>query len=419
MNGIKILLPRLQRWALYGIAFMAVTPFFINSIFMISWAALLLTSIFLFPSTGGIRPIGRRVPLFLLFGGIYLLYIIGMSYSVNIPEGLRVLEVGLPILLFPFGLILCTPGGVYEKKVLKNAMGIFHLSIVVLALWIFFRYWRIGIFSEPHNGEHLRRFAAKVSGLDPDYISFYLGFGIFLAASALVRTQRLFFRFCYGASILLQGSLLLLLASRSPILGTAAGCCVILFLRLKPGPIRWILPLSLLVVLAIVIRFTPAIRYRVLEVVETPLEVPVGLQFNSTNLRVGIFKCTWQLITEHPLIGIGPGSDRTLLPVCYSQFPTKAYQKPFYNAHDTYLNFWLITGLPGFLLFIGLMVYSYVIAIRHKDHPMLYLLILMSVCFLTENILTRQAGVVFFYLFICLMIASHGRDKGVTEPVRR
>lgn len=378
-----------------------------------------MLSIFVFPTPGGIRPIGRRVPLFLLFGGMYLLYLIGMTYSVNIPEGLRVLEVGLPILLFPFGLILCTPGGPYEKKVLKNSLVIFHVCAVVLALWIFFNFFKVDIFSEPHNGAHLRNLAVKVSGLDPDYISFYLGFGIFLAASALLSTRRILFRICYGASILLQMSLLLLIASRSPILGTAAGCSVILFLKLKPGPIRWLLPLSLLVVLAIVIGYTPAIRYRVLEVVETPLQVPVGLQFNSTNLRVGIFKCTWQLICDHPIIGIGPGSDRTLLPVCYSQFPTKAYQKPFYNAHNTYLNFWLISGLPGFLLFIGLMVYSYAIALKHKDHPMLYLLILMSVCFLTENILTRQAGVVFFMFFICLMIASHGRDKGITEPVRR
>jgi hypothetical protein len=46
--------------------------------------------------------------------------------------------------------------------------------------------------------------------------------------------------------------------------------------------------------------------------------------------------------------------------------------------------------------------------------PQLYLMILMGICFLTENILTRQAGVVFFYFFLSLMEAA--RNGRAVQP---
>jgi O-antigen ligase len=394
---------------------MPITPYFINSILLISWAALLLASA-LFAPPAGCRPIAKRMPVFFLFSGIFLFFLIGMTYTVNLNEGWKMITVVLPMVLLPYGLVLCTePGGETEKKILATSMQIFFVSTFLLTLWTFF--WlavngvQTGEASHLPFGMALRVRAAAITARDTDYLGFYLAFAVYVAASGFIHTRRMVWRLGYVLGILLMLAFLMLLAVRSPIIGLAAGCCIVLFLQLKPGFMRWAVPLGLILALGLVVRFTPPFYERVREMIDTPLKAPVGDNANATNLRVGIFKCTRTLISEHWLIGIGPGGDRTLLPLCYDQFHTDAYKKVFYNTHDTYLNYWLIGGLPSFLLFLALMVYGFRSAWRRKDMPQLYLMILMGICFLTENILTRQAGVVFFFFFLSLMEAArNGRN---------
>jgi O-antigen ligase len=339
-----------------------------------------------------------------------------MFYTVNPAEGWRVMTVILPMVLLPYGLVLCTePGGETEKEILGTSMKIFLVGTVLLTLWSFFWLWFHGVQVDAAKtldwGMALRIRAAAITGRDTDYLGFYLAFAIYIAAREFFHTRRPMLRLVYVLCILLMVVYLMLLAVRSPIIGLAAGACVILFMQLKPGFVRWVVPLGLVLVLALVVRFTPPFYQRVREMIDTPLQAPVGGNANATNLRVGIFKCTRTLISEHWLIGVGPGGDRTLLSLCYEQFHTDAYKRVFYNTHDTYLNFWLIGGLPSFLLFLALMVYGFRSAWRRKDMPQLFLMILMGICFLTENILTRQAGVVFFYFFFSLMEAARSGNN--------
>ncbi|HVV05033.1 MAG TPA: hypothetical protein VHC96_12465, partial [Puia sp.] len=88
----------------------------------------------------------------------------------------------------------------------------------------------------------------------------------------------------------------------------------------------------------------------------------------------------------------------------YAQFPTDVYQKTFYNTHDQYLNFWLLGGLPSLVLFLAAMVFQYRQSIRQKDYIFLFFLLLMTIAFATENILSRQAGIVFYYFFSCCFL---------------
>jgi hypothetical protein len=397
---------------------MPVTPYFINSIILITWTALLIPSAFL-PRPAGCPPLVKRLPTFFLFSGIFLLLLIGMSYTVNTKEGWRVMTVILPMVLLPYGLVLCTkPGEEAQKEILAMSMKVFFVSTVLMTLWSFFWLAVNGVQTGEAKalpwGMALRMRAAAITQRDTDYLGFYLGFAIFIGATAFIHTRRFVSRLCYGLGIGLMLVYLMLLAVRSPIIGMAAGCCLVLFLQLKPGFIRWAVPLGLVLALGLVVRFTPPFYDRVREMIDTPLTLPGYGNANAMNIRVGIFRCTRTLISEHWLIGIGPGGDRTLLQLCYDQFPTDAYNKVFFNTHDTYLNFWLIGGLASFLLFLALMGYGLVTACKRRDMPQLYLMILMGICFLTENILTRQAGVVFFYFFLSLMEAA--RNGRAVQP---
>jgi O-antigen ligase len=167
----------------------------------------------------------------------------------------------------------------------------------------------------------------------------------------------------------------------------------------------------------ILIRFTPSIYSRLIEIQQTALTVPVGDQYNSTNIRVGILQCSWEVIQKNIILGAGVGSEKPLLNECYAKFETVGYKNVYYNTHNQYLNLWLIAGIASLILFIYSLFYAARTAIRVKDHLLLFFIILISLTFLTENVLSRHAGIVFFYFFLCLMMAYHKQtiDKSSTQ----
>jgi len=422
MDFIRKYLPHCLFWTTCSLACMSAVPYFVNSLCMALWAALILLSAFLFRRQRGYLLRRDRLWLFLLFSGNYFFLLAGMMGSINTEHGLRIIEISLPMILFPFGFLLGVMPTDKSDRLLRYVLIIFHATTVLLCLWIFLWYWNKGLFQEFGKANRfnlfLRNSATKASDRDADYLSFYLAFAIYIAADRLLSGGKWLVRLAYGVSIVPMGILLLLLASRSPILGLIVGAFVVCFLRLKPGITRWAVSLSLLAGLLLVIRLTPAIYTRVQEMVDTPLKAPVGRFTNSTNLRVGIFSCTWQLISEHPLLGIGTGSDKTLLKECYLQFPTPAYQRIFYNSHDQYLAFWLENGIFALLLFLSLVAYVFVQALKRRDYTQLFFIILMSISLVSENILDRQAGTVFFYFFLACMEFAWRARREVKSPIR-
>jgi O-antigen ligase len=277
-----------------------------------------------------------------------------------------------------------------------------------MALWVFFQYWRLDLFRQFAQADSfntiLRQTAEDVTDKHADYLSVYLVFSLFIATIRAVKKTTPLRRTLYALSIPLQGWLLFLLAARSPIIALVIGSLVICFLQIRKPVTRWIVLLGLTACFLVIIRLTPSIWSRIEEVHNTPLATPVGVYHNSTNIRVGIYKCTWELIRQYPLMGIGAGSDRRMLTECYAQFPTDVYQKTFYNTHNQYLNFWLLGGLPSLLLFLASMVWQCRQSLHRKDYIFLFFLLLMAVAFSTENILSRQAGIVFYYFFSCCFL---------------
>lgn len=396
-------------WSTCSIATLPVVPNAVNSICMMVWAALVLCA---FWFDGKEQPAPRHPKwLVLLFGGNFLLLAISLLYTNDLSAGSSFLTTELPMILFPFLFRVAEPFLADRTAVLKKVLTVFWVSTVLMALWVFYKYWQQGLWGEFIKADSfnliLRNTAEKTTDKHPDYLSLFLVFSLFIAGSRLFDAGSKRIKVLYGLSMLPQLLLLLLLAARSPILGMIAGSLIVCFLRIKRPLLRWMAALTVAGGFFLIIRLTPSIWSRLVEVKNTPLETPVGIYFNSTNLRVGIFKCSWQVIRDHTFTGVGAGGDRKALMDCYAQFPTDAYRKSFYNTHDQYLNFWLLSGIFSLLLFLFSLAWSFHYSLRRKDHLMLFFLILMTIAFLSENVLSRQAGVVFYYFFICLMVYRH------------
>lgn len=402
-------------WSTCSIALLPVVPNAVNSICMMVWAGLTVLSFFVHrrQTPSGERP--YTPGSFLLYGGgNFLLLALSLLYSIDKKEGVNFLVTELPMLLFPLCFFIFTPAFKDRKEVLNKTLTVFWIATVGMTLWVFFQYGQLGLFRQFGKADSfntiLRQTAEKVTDKHADYLSIYLVFSLYIAATRCLKKIVSSQKAMYAISIPLQGVLLFLLAARSPIFALVAGSIIICFLQIRRPLTRWIVMLSMTATFLLTIRLTPSIWSRIEEVRNTPLAAPIGIYHNSTNIRVGIYTCAWQLILKHPATGTGAGSDRKLLTDCYTQFPTDAYQKTFYNTHNQYLNFWLLGGVFTLLLFLASLVWQYRQSIRLRDHTFLFFLLLMTIAFLTENILSRQAGIAFYYFFSCLLVTA-GKDR--------
>lgn len=178
----------------------------------------------------------------------------------------------------------------------------------------------------------------------------------------------------------------------------------------------------ILIFISIIILFCisriPTISYRIDELVNTEFQPPQGKpwdpnggkQYNSTNIRIGIVICSFELLKENWLFGLGQSEVQNALNQCYDRFKMEGhddFKSNDYNTHNQYIHFWLSSGLFGFLLFIALLTYMYIRSHKKQDILLFAFTLFLTICFMTENILARYAGVVFFSLFSALLLSMN------------
>ncbi len=406
------LLKRVLEWSTCSIALLPAVPYNINSICIIIWTFLSVYYRVSIKHSIEKPPADKR--LFFMYGGSYLLLLISLAYSNNLKEGTSNLVTQLPMLLFPLVFFLLPFPLTIEKTFLRRVLNVFLFSTLMVSLWLIYHYWSQGLLNELDKASSFntifRDTADRITKKHPTTLSLYLAFSVIIAFHNLTQPARLFVKFLNVISILLFLFLLLVLASRTPVIATFVALLIFSLVQIRRTVIRFAIVLLLLISSFLLVRFTPALYSRVQETLQTDFSAPKGLQHNSTNIRVGIYKCTWQLIKQRPFIGYGVGSQKKVLNDCYAQYPTDVYQINFYNTHNQYANFWLLTGMPGVLLFMISLFYAFYLAIKHKNGLFICFLALFGISFLTDDILTRQAGIVIYYFVLCLFI-QHIKSK--------
>jgi len=150
-------------------------------------------------------------------------------------------------------------------------------------------------------------------------------------------------------------------------------------------------------------------RFR--EITETKLAPPVGIHHNSTNLRVGIFLCTKEVIENNWLLGVGTGSSQVALDACYASKPwSDVLYKIHYQAHNQYLQSYLEQGLIGFVVVLTMLAYFIYKAFKNNDLYMIVFSISIAIICVTESFLSNQKGIVLFAFFYCLFFSSQKKQ---------
>ncbi len=126
----------------------------------------------------------------------------------------------------------------------------------------------------------------------------------------------------------------------------------------------------------------------------------------GTSERVKIWRASYRLIHQHPF-GVGVGDVKAVLMEEYKNTGMLIAAKKHLNCHNQYLQTALAIGIPGLILFIGMLLYPIYTFLKNKEYLFMLFILLVSLNFLFESMFETQAGVVFYAFFYTLFASRH------------
>lgn len=249
----------------------------------------------------------------------------------------------------------------------------------------------------------MRTTIESVVHIHPTYLSLFVSFSAAILASYSIKKELQFNTYLILVLLLLHIGFVLILASRIALVGLFA---TLIFMavfhrrRLKKN-LKYVVVGILLLIGGM--WFIPSTKERVTEFIST-VSSNSHQGTNSTNIRESIYYCSALILKENWLIGIGTSELQNHLNACYYIVGSFDIVPNNYNTHNEYLNIWLGLGLLGIIVFISILVGSFYLAKGNDIH--LVFLLLFSLFCMTENLLERQHGVLFFTLWNSFFIIS-------------
>jgi O-antigen ligase len=350
----------------------------------------------------------------LLSSGLFLLILLRCLIPNHNPESLSYVEVSVSLLLIPIAFHL--KSGAFTERETSLAGWIF-ISSTLLAFafgmgYSLYQVSQMQIESQDLLSFHIRTFFENAVRYHPTYASVLLG------ATMLKLLQNLLERkhnpWLIGVLMVFAGILLALLASRTPIAATL-GCMVLLVAFYTKSILKAGVMLAVIAASAFVFFQTvPSFSARFKEVSVENTKLPEKNSEDSFNLRTGIFHCSMGIIKQHWIWGIGPGQVKSVLNDCYNDIAPDVYKNKNFNTHNQFMDYWAGLGIIGPIMLLLLFLFSMLTLWKRGDWTGFCILLLFLGAMQTENLLTRQNGIVAFCYLLALHIFVIGKSKGDT-----
>ncbi|MBN2236935.1 MAG: O-antigen ligase family protein [Bacteroidales bacterium] len=349
--------------------------------------------------------------------GLYLLYVLGLFWSIDTKAFLFALEVKLSLLVFP---LMIGYNSEFFKENKNHILLFFILGIMVsslaslsLSIWNSTFFLADGLhfhtidpeFAKWAYGGSRFRYLGLSHFLHPTYFSFYV---LFAFVNSLVFLKRRTFSQKYvlislKASIPLFVLMIYLLSSKAVLISAVFIFMMLSFLLYQRYTNKLIKGFILIFILSIIIGTLNNPRFKSIKRAfnhpELLADTSKGDSFIS---RIHIWKAGIEVIEDHFLFGVGPGDTNKALIEKYKYYH---YKDPLFlksNAHNQYIETWIDLGLVGFVALVLVLFIPLLIAKKRNILLMVFLFI-MGFNFLFESILNTQAGVVFFGFFYSLL----------------
>ena len=371
----------------------------------------------------GLRSIDKtRTREALLLLAPFLLIFLRTYITDRTPDSLFYLEVSMSLLAFPIAFFLSPVRYSQKQKDILSLLFSFSTFAIIfygevkaaLKLSNYVgadKFWHTvaDVFKDPSFPYLFRTLFEEYAHLHPTYACVFLGISVLLILNRFLKTYpqiQLLTRFGYvfflAALILLQA----LLASRTPVLATILCSIVLLFMYMRKKVYAVYVLVTMVVLSMLLMWMVPSVYSRFKEISFSNASIPSETNENSFNIRVGIYQCGTSIIKEHWLWGIGPGNVQEELNNCYNNISKAVYDQKNYNTHNQFLDYWAGLGIAGPLFLLLILTYTSIRNYRIKNPVVLCISLLFLIAMLTENMLTRQNGIVAFAYFTSLYFFS-------------
>lgn len=402
IDGIRVYLEAMVPLSTLSLAFMPVLGPRIMVYLILTWTIVLVARALLDPS-----PSPRTSWRWTIFLALpFLVMLADMMRAPDLLTGWRTAERSAALLVFPMGFLLFgAPSSDRFREAMMDILGLAAMALAVIPnAWLFLNGHGYAELSGDPAFNYREAFGA-LTGVHPPFAAyFFLTAAVFQVERLLDRARRPWLRVIAIACLIAAS---LLIGSRMPLFAFAAAITALLFMHLpRAKAVRFgALAFVAVTVLALAV---PQSRHRISEAIITVRghDTP-GL--NSVNIRGPITRCTLHLVRENWLTGVGQANTQALLDACYTGFGNTVLLNGSYSTHNQLMHWWLSFGVLGLLLYItyfGVLLHR---AWRCKDAAHLGMLVFLLLCSITENVISRQWGLVLFACFNALFVASDDR----------
>lgn len=359
--------------------------------------------------------------VFISFLGLFLIYLLSWIWSENDKTAGFTLEKHLGLILIP--LILVPLKKHVHSAQIKKVLLCFVAGILTAILWITFNFFKeyLGSSGKMDVFNFFREKAVDYVQLHPTYLAMYIVFAISIIISLPLLKKNKVNTIVRVLFILALLSFILLSGARMPLISLVVVLVYFLFTWFYSSkmPVKYLFTgLIGLSILFFGAMKTPIVQKRIDEIKYTKFAPPIGIHFNSVNLRIAQFLCSKEILSKNWLTGVGLGDVQDELNECYQSHGwSPALYERNYNAHSQYLQTFLTAGIFGIILFVSILV---TLVLSNANNPILIALIInFSICCLTESMLEKNKGIIFFVFFaVLLSLENLNKQKKVYKPFK-
>jgi O-antigen ligase len=341
---------------------------------------------------------------------LFSIYIVSFFYSNDFNESIKKIETALSILIIPLTFFLLS-----EFKISK------HLKIVFVKWFIMstsvFSFISLLIISLDKSTNFVSLTDKsrvlitnmQVIGQHPIYASIFLSLALIFLLSFFSKIkslkEKLFLLILNSVNLFL----LILLSSKGVLLSFFA-ILLLYLINAKMVNLYKYLTICFLV-FSLIALFKFSTRMQELIKIDTYSELNTNL---STSIRLGIYECSINIIKKNWLLGYGIGDAQRELNLCYANKNDILLMNRF-NSHNQYLDVLIKTGLIGLFIFLVFLFCNLIDAIKKHNTVLVMALVFYLFVFLTENVLSRQSGVIFFFFLISFFNSSNYSTNAKNE----
>jgi len=341
----------------------------------------------------------------------FLVILIGITYSQNPKEAYEYLVRVIPMLLSPLLFMSCESFyKKYSKYIFKGL--ILGCLIAVLICWGNVLY---GVISnnEPisyiFRHRHLNNKLTEIIGIHPSYLSLFVVTSIAIIINIYETLDN---RLKLISKILINifTVFLFTLLARNILFFYLISVIVFLIINRK-WKLLTLIGVFILLFISIVFKIDDQYNYLRKKVIYS---IPL-LGDKGSISRFDRLKATKYMFLQHPIFGVGTCDSKYYRQNYYLETNDKiAYEKE-YNAHNQFFEYLDELGIIGGAVYLLFFIQSFRLAFRYNDFLLGYITLLFFVSNLTESMLQRTHGVVYFSLIFSLIFSKYISQKPFCE----